>query len=286
MISAQFQQNSSVRFRTLYTDILSESASRAYDLGENTVAQEYVKQAKVACDEDSTLRLRGVDLLLTQVILNLFRMRAGGGVTLGEQVMLVNQARDTALQCGSMNLRLRAETLRILLQEPYEGAIQSVKCILSLANQLHNRRLTTTLTLVLADYLLDSDLWPEAGDLLCYSLPEGSYDWGTMMLLRGIYNLKRGAFQDARRCSERALQVAQRSDALRLQCSTLTALATTAYLSRHEEEAIDYILAAVPIAEQHASALSRLKTYQGAALITGKSKYAKEARNLRVVLQR
>lgn len=272
------------RPKALYADVLYESATRATDLGDIAGAQKDIALLTGICDAEPALKLRTVDLLLGQLMLNFLQIRPGGSVTLRQQAALIDRARQTARHFGSVQRLLRAEVIEIFPQKADDPVIERIRQILAGARQLGNRRLISRLALSLADYLLSTQFWRSAGDLLHQPLTKGSYDWATMMLLRSVYNLKLGDLCGALSCAYQANSAAGKAGALRLQASALTTLAHAAHVLGRRDDATDAILVAIQTGKRHASAFSFLKMYRTAAVITGRAKYTREAQKMQNVL--
>jgi hypothetical protein len=266
-------------------EIEIESANRALDRGEFDVGQKCLDVARKICGSDPALKLSSVDVLLAQINLNITRMRPAGVVSLQEQGQLANRAQELACQSGSMKRQLLVEILEVQLQKPLNDAVHEVARVLAIAKRFGNPRLVAMASMEFADYLLQGRHWREAGDLLCSGFPKGSYQWAILMHLKAAYQLRVGDPLSAYSSEKLAASVAQRAGNLRLHAATLRGIATAAYLLGREDEAADYIAAAVPIAERYGSLPSCRKTYQSAAYITGKQRYAREAEKLRLAVK-
>ena len=266
--------------KPLCAEVQIESANRAIDRGEFAAARKYLDEAGRLCESEPRLELNSVDLLLAQIDLNLTCLRPGNGVSLRQQVRLANRAQEIAAQSGSMKRILLVEALQVQLQTPPHNAAQEVERVLAIADEFPNRRLVAMISMQFADYLLQSTHWKMADQLLYDAFPKRSHDWGILMHLRGVYSLRMGDAAAAHSFERLAAGVAERARNPRLHAATLRGLATAAHLLTRSDEAAGYIAAAVLLAENYGSLSSCRKTYQSAAAITGKSKYARAAERL------
>ena len=277
-------QDGSRNFKAVQAEVELESALRAMDRGDFPDAQRHLDEAATICGRDPALKLSSYDVLLAQIILNSSRRRPAHGIDLQEHVRSIDRAVEISASLGSTKRGLVAATHQVRHRNPVEAAGREVEHILASARRFPNQRLLAIISLMLADYLLLTRHWRTAGRLLRCALPKGSYLWATLMHLRGVFLLRIGDPFAAGKCAKLALGVAQRASSPRLIATTLRGVAMSAYLTAREQEAHDYIEAAIPIAEQCGSLRSCLKTYQYAALITRRRKYAKEAEKFRRAL--
>ena len=264
-------------FKAVRAEVELESALRAMDRGEFPDAQRHLDEAATICGRDPELKLSSFDVLLAQIILNRSRMRPGDGASLQEHACSMNRAVEIAASLRSTKRRLVAATHQVRNRSAVDDPQREVEGILASARRFANKRLLAILSLMLADYLLVGRHWRTAGPLLRCALPKGSYLWATLMHLRGVFLLRIGDPYAARKCAKLALGVAQRAYSPRLIATALRGVAMSAYLTAREQEARDYVEAAIPIAERYGSLRSCLKTYRYAALITGRRKYARQA---------
>ena len=285
-MSLAFRNEAAEDFRSLYADVALESAHRAFDLGDFDATRAFVLIAK---DADRTLlgpTARTACIALGEALLSFVSMRPGGDATLHDQVALARQAQTIALQCGALKWRLHAEMFLIALQRTDANILQRGELILSITRDLRNPPLHATLSLEIADSLLDTPFWRRAKDLMRLSVPKESFYAGNVSMLKALYYLKAGSAVGARRHAKIAYAIAKEAASPKLQASTLRILGGASYLLGRRGEAEDYILSTLPLAENYGTALARLKAYQSAALITGRRKYAREARILSLAIER
>jgi len=285
-MSLAFRNDVAKDFRSLYADIALESADRAFNLGDFDATRAFVLVAK---DADRTLlgpTARTACIVLGEALLSFVSMRPGGDATLHDQIALARQAQTIALQCGALKWRLHSEMFLTTLQRTSENILQRGELILSIARDLRNPPLHATLSLEFADLLLDTPFWRRAKDLMRVSVPKESFYAGNFSMLKALYYLKAGSAAGARRHAKVAYAIAKGAASPKLQASTLRILGGASYLLGHRGEAEDYILSTLPLAEKYGTALACLKAYQSAALITGRRKYAREARKLSLAVER
>ena len=283
--SLRFRDAYAGRFRGLYADIALTSANRAFEVGDFDSARIFLRLTR---DADSTVSISSgaaANVSLIEAMLNVSTMRPGAEVTLRDQIDLVNQAQAIALQCGSLKWRLQAEVALTMLRRSSENVLEKVELILSVAKGLRNPRLFATLSLELADLLLETPFWRRAKALFRVTLPRASLNAGYFSLLKAVYYLKAGSAATSLTHAKDAYAIAKAARALKLQASTLRLLAEVSHDLGYDAEAADYILSALPLAERYASAPVCLKVYRSAALITGSRKYAREAKMLALALQ-
>ncbi|MGA8575779.1 MAG: hypothetical protein WB609_08895 [Candidatus Cybelea sp.] len=283
--AAEFRAAPADCLRALYADITIESANRAFDLGDFEATKAFLAIARESSDTLSGPAQRTANVLLMESTLSFVSVRPGEDIPLHDPIALASRAHSVALQCGSIKWRLRAEMFLTALQRATVNVMQRGELILSLAKSLHNPRLFAMLSLELADMLLETPSWREADRLMRVTLPRESFYAGSFSMLKAVYQLKARAAPAAKRHAQVAHAVARRAAAPRFQASTLRLLGCSSYMLGEREQAADYIISAVSLAEQYGSAPARLKTFRTAALITGKRKYAREAERLASAIQ-
>jgi len=274
------------RLKRLFLDIVLESANREFEVGNFDVSQKFLTLAK---DCNSTPSLSGsstANICLIQAVLNFSTMRPGTFATVHNQVDLINQAQASAAQCGSLKWRLQAEVALLALQRPRENVMEKTEMILTIAQRLRNPRLVATLSVALADLLMETPFWRHSEALARFTLSQDSLDEAMFCILRAAHRLKAGSPAASRRHAWAAYRIAKAAGASRLQCSALRLLAEASHRLGYEEEAADYILSALTLAERNISAAACVKVYQSAALITGRRKYAREAKLLSLCIER
>jgi tetratricopeptide (TPR) repeat protein len=274
----------SLGFKALRIEMDVESALRALDRGEFAAAQRHLDEAATICGDDPALNFSSLDLSFARMALDGSRLRPGDDRSMREYVRLSNRAMEAAARSGSMKRMLTAAAFQVRHRSPREHAPLEVARVLAMAHRFPNKRLAAVLSAMLADYLLQGPHWRMAGRLLCGSLPQRSFLWAVLMHLRSVYLLRIGDAFAARKCARLAFGVARRAGNPRLHATTLRGLAMSAHFLAREKEAADYIEAAVPLAEQHGSSTSCLRTYEYAALITRQPKYARAAEKLRLAV--
>jgi hypothetical protein len=275
-------------YRRLYVDIVLESANRAFEVGDFSLAQRFLTLARDANSSASSPSGRAANISLIQAMVNVSTVRPGTDATVHDQVALVSQAQAIALQCGSLKWRLQSEvalTALTMLRRSSENVMEKADLILSIAKGLRNPRLLATLSLELADLLLETPFWRRVKPLFCVALPRRSLDAGNLSVLKAVYHLRLGSAAACRTYARTGHAVAKAAGALKLQGSALRLLAEASRALGYDAEAADYILSALPLAEQNGSALTCLKAYEVAALITGSRKCAREAKMLALALQ-
>jgi hypothetical protein len=285
-MSLSFRNDVAKGLRSLFADIALESTYRAFHLGEFGAARAFVLMAK---DADRTLfgpTARTACIALSEAVSSFVSMRPGADATLHHQIALARQAQAIALQCGSLKWRLYAEMFLTMLERTGVNILQRGELVLSISRDLCNPQLHATLSLEFADLLLDTPFWPRAKELMRVSLPKESFYAGLFGMLKALYYLKVGSAAGARRHAKVAYAIGKDAASPKLQASALRILGGASYLLGRQAEAEDYILSTLPLAEKYGTATACLKAYQSAALITGRRKYAREARILSLAVER
>ena len=280
----EFRDDPAERLRGIYAEIALESANRAFDLGDFDATKTFLAAARDTNDTTLGPRQRTANVLLMESLVSFASMRPGTP-TLDDPITLASRAHSIALRCGSIKWRLKAEMFLTALQRSTVNVMQKGELILSLARDLRNPRLFAMLSLELADLLLETPYWRQVERLMRVTLPRESFYAGSFSMLKAVYRLKAHSVPAAKKHAQTAHAIARRAGAPRFQASTLRLLGCSSYLLGERELAADYIVSAVPLAEQYASAPACLKTFRTAALITGKRKYAREAEMLASTIQ-
>ena len=282
--SVGFRDDPFESLRGIYADIALESANRAFDLGDFDATKRFLAAARQADDTTLGPRQRTANVLLMESTVSFASMRPGAPA-LDDPIALASRAHSIALQCGSIKWRLKTEMFLTALQRSSLNVMQKGELILSLAKDLQNPRLFAMLSLELADLLLETPYWRQVERLMRVTLPRESFYAGSFSMLKAVYRLKAHSAPAAKKHAQMAHAIAKRAAAPRFQASTLRLLGCSSYLLGEREQAADYIVSAVPLAEQYGSAPACLKTFRTAALITGKRKYAREAELLASAIQ-
>lgn len=272
------------RAKGLYVDVLLECANTADLNGDHASAQQWLDGAHKTLNEIGHSSLhRRIDWMILQARLGLTLLRPGNYATIRQQLALLNEAFDMARGCGSLKRMIDAEIPLSLycVQKVQEAErLANARRLMSLARQLKNRRLMASVSLDLADYLSATGYWIEGLRLLHHAesvVQAGSIPWAFFMNFKARYHMKAGDARAAYECEKAASECAQRLSNHRLLATTLRELASAAHHLGKDAEAMEYVTAAIPIAETHGTLVSCLRTYRCAAAITGKAKYERAA---------
>jgi hypothetical protein len=282
--SRDFLQRRAARFREISADIALESAYRAFDVGDFDSTSAFLELVAAHNDSPTVSDARVAGTLILEATLHFATMRPGYASLLDTSA-LASKAQQIATRCGSLKWRLEAEITLTALERSTERVMRTASLVTAVLRDVGNPRLRSNLYLELADMMAETRFWPRGKALLRHTLPEESFCAGNFSLLKAVYDLKARSAAKALRNATSAYEVAKNARAPRLQASALRVLATAAYAMGSEKEAADYILAALPLAEKHGSAAACVKAYQSAALITGRQKYATQARTLAAAIR-
>jgi tetratricopeptide (TPR) repeat protein len=271
--------------RALRAEVYTELANQATDHGEFAQAQSQLDEARAICKGDPKLNVTLLDVLLHQINLDVSRMRPGDGQSLRELMALINRALEMAEQSRSMKHKILLAAAQVQLQCSADNGLPEVERVLAIAKSFPNLRLAAYVELMLGDYLMRGRNWRVTGVLLHDAFPKNTFAWGLAMHRKSEYLLRLGELSAAHDYAKLALDGAKHTGNSRLCGIALRGLAITAHLQRNSKEAVDYIEAAVPMAERYGSLMSCVKTYHWAATITGKQKYVRGTEKLRLAVR-
>ncbi|HKU66855.1 MAG TPA: hypothetical protein VJP85_03670 [Candidatus Baltobacteraceae bacterium] len=279
------------RIKQLYAMMLIEVTARAMTRGQFSVALDSVRRAGDLLRglvAPSPLLL--VDLMLFEAVLSYVSRRPTKERTSDPRLSLLEDALKVARSAGSFRRTIQVEAAfgpRHLATEGPAAALASAQRIMSMSRQLGNPRFLAATALDAADSVFtDERCWKAIPEFLRDAegaFAEGSIEWAFLMHAKAKYYAKAGTPRESLGCEERVLSVAQRARSPRMVAAALRGLAWATFSLNRMAEAADYIVEAVAMAESHGSVLACGETFEIAANITGKTKYAEAAQRYRAL---
>ena len=288
------------RIKELFIGVLLDLASRAADQGDFAASAEALLEIEEFSQAipDISLPLQ-IDWMMQRNSLAIVSARPGASFGMSNYTSNLNRALNLAKTCRSLKriVETEAELARTVGMEAElanaglglggDTALKIARRVISSARHLRNYRLSTAMSVSMADYLIASDCWRSIPSILEdaeRNAVDGTHHWVVMMMVKSAYHLKAGKPLEGLRCGREAYRAAKTMGSPRVTAAVLRRLASATYALGRKGEASEYIRDSVSISERSASAFGCLQMYRMANAITGDAKYGKAAAELRHTL--